>query len=126
MKNLNSKQLAAGVLLVQGLSGVEVAKEVGVFPETVSRWKSLVEFEAYLNILQKEALEGALIKLRGLTVKATQVLADIMENSSDANKLRAAVHVLTMLNFNDPEKLVYRMVEIGKTDPVHLAQTKYS
>ena len=56
-KNLNERQQKAIALLCAGKSAVQVAKEINVRQETLSRWKSDPTFE-------KELENGALLFLK--------------------------------------------------------------
>ena len=50
-KNLNENQLLAVQLVAQGRSGKEIAKELSVTEETISRWKKQPAFIALVNDL---------------------------------------------------------------------------
>ena len=50
-KNLNENQLIAVQLVAQGSSGKEIARELSVTEETVSRWKKQPEFIELVNDL---------------------------------------------------------------------------
>jgi transposase len=100
MNKLTSKQLKALPLMVQGMSGKDVAKEVSVAPQTVSEWKKSPEFMATLNSLRMEALESAACLLQQSPSKAVQALINLMENSeNEETKRKAALDVLRLAGF---------------------------
>lgn len=125
MKNLKPKQQQAALLLVQGKSKKTVAGEVGVTPETISSWCSDPYFEAFVNHLQQEALDESLKTIRRAAGKAADKLEDLIENAeSESTKLNACIAVLKMLNFDNHEKLAWRRMEIGHTDPSKIIKQK--
>lgn len=90
-QNLTIEQLNAIDLLVQGLSDREVAENVGVARETVTRWRNENPyFEAELNRKRKEIWGAAEDKLRGLVSGAVDVLETELKNGN----LKAAIEVL--------------------------------
>ncbi len=116
VNNLTSKQVKALPLMAQGMSGVDVAKEVGVTPQTVSEWKQSPDFAAALNGLKMEYLEGAKCLLQQSPSKAVQTLIDLMENSeSEETRRKAALDILRLSGF-EPGKHESYAWGIGPTD----------
>lgn len=114
MNKLSDKQLRAAELLAAGRLGCEVAEELGITPETVSHWKKQPVFEARYNLIREEIQFAALDSLRGITGLAVTTLADIMKTSkSEETRRRAAVNVLQLLGFDDPQRF---HALIGSTD----------
>lgn len=77
MSSLSTKQERAALLLVSGRTTKQVAEEVGVRPETLTRWKGQPEFVALLNQLRAEALQAAVDKLRLAAADAAQGLIEL-------------------------------------------------
>jgi len=116
MNKLTSKQLKALPLMAQGMSGVDVAKEVNVAAQTVSGWKNDPEFMATLNQLKMEALEGARCQLNQSPSKAVQTLLNLMENSSnEETRRKAALDILRLSGF-EPGKHEPYAAGIGPTN----------
>ena len=65
-KNLNENQLLAVQLVVQGKSGREIAKQLSVTEETISRWKKQPIFIASVNEILGQLREGIQQKMRNL------------------------------------------------------------
>ena len=73
-KNLNENQLLAVQLVVQGRSGREIAKQLGVTEETVSRWKKQPVFIAMVNDLLGQLRDTTQQKMRNLVLLALEIL----------------------------------------------------
>jgi hypothetical protein len=115
MKPLKPAQERAAILIASGRKCCEVAKEIGVTPETVSHWQRLPAFKAYSNQARLDFLEATRDKLRGYGPQAVEALADVMRfSSSDGARIKAASVILSHLNCNDLEK---QAMSIGSTDP---------
>jgi hypothetical protein len=75
LRALTPYQLKAARLLVQGKSGAETARAVGVRAETVSNWKRAPAFAAELRRLVDLAADGdTQARLHALTPKALDAL----------------------------------------------------
>ena len=94
-RQLNAKQLNAVELIVQGHNDREVAEAVGVTRQTVCEWRNHnAEVVARVNDLRRQVWGSQTDRLRGLLVKAV----DVLERELDGEKaLTAAVHVLRSL-----------------------------
>lgn len=115
MKPLKPAQEKAAILIASGRKCCDVAKEVGVTPETVSHWQRIPEFRAYSNQARIDLLEATRDKLRGYGPQAVEALADVMRFSKvDNAKIKAASVILSQLNCSDLEK---HAMSIGSTDP---------
>ncbi|BCR05316.1 hypothetical protein DESUT3_23850 [Desulfuromonas versatilis] len=116
MNKLTSKQIKALPLMAQGMSGVDVAKEVSVTPQTVSGWKNDPEFMANLNSIRMEFLESARCQLQQSPTRAVQTLIDLMENSENEEiRRKAALDVLRLTGF-EPGKHGCYAWGVGPTD----------
>jgi hypothetical protein len=81
---LNSKQLHAIRLLVTGgkLKHV-IAEEVGVTPETLSRWNQQPAFVAELNKARVEAHEATMQGIRNLAMKGLETLEKLLNSTNE-------------------------------------------
>jgi transposase len=93
---LNNNQLLAVQMLASGMNGRDIAKELKVRPETLSRWKAEPEFEAAVNYIVVGAQEATRAKLSQLSEQALQVIEDVLNDSEAqaSTKLSAAFKVL--------------------------------
>lgn len=92
---LSEQQRQAVVMLASGKRGVEVAAELGITQETVSRWRNSPTFAAAVNQLLREVHAGTIADIRSAAGDAVAVLTDIMHNSpDDKTRLSAAMAVL--------------------------------
>ena len=123
MSTLKPKQQQAAILLLEGKSGKEVAEIIGVTPESISHWKSDPHFIAFMNHLQHKIMNESLVTLRRTAGKAADKLEDLIDNAeSESTNLRDCIAALQMLNFDNHEKLAWRRLEIGHTDPQIVAK----
>jgi hypothetical protein len=93
---LNENQQLAVQLVASGMSGREVAKELKIRPETVSRWKNDPDFVAGVNTIIVDAQENCQAKLCQLSALATQIIEDALNDESVPTniKLHAAFKLL--------------------------------
>ncbi|MCH7645339.1 MAG: hypothetical protein IH974_10950 [Myxococcales bacterium] len=106
---LTSKQIKAAGLLASGKTAVEVAKSIGVTPETISHWKNYnPNFQALLNRFNEEAVDATIRAMRDLGSKAIARLGDLVENGSEKTGLEAVRLVFENIEKNTPR---------GSTDP---------
>jgi len=93
-------------LLAQGMSNKAAAEELGLAPETVSRWKSDFDFKAALNELLQENQRAQQERLRALSSTALTTIETIMTDSTTPAKdrLTAALKVLELTQIA-PEKI---------------------
>jgi Homeodomain-like domain len=88
---ITDEQRQAMYLLLQGRPDREIAEQIGVARETITRWRNHDPFfQAALNQARRELWEGAQDKLRGLIGKAV----DTLEKALEENNVKAAVEVL--------------------------------
>ena len=122
MNKLTNKQLQALPLMAQGISGVDVAKEVAVSPQTISEWKKSPVFMVTLNQLKMEVLEGARCQLQQAPKSAVKTLIDLMENSdNEETRRKAALDILRLSGFEPGKHECYGW-GIGPTNIVSMAQ----
>lgn len=95
---LNEAQERAAHLVATGLSGKAVAAELGVTPETVSRWRQEPAFQAAINSLLWDARDNVQRRMASLADKALTIVTDALDNAElpVAERLKVAFKVLDM------------------------------
>ena len=99
-KNLNENQLLAVQLVVQGRSGREIAKQLGVTEETVSRWKKQPAFIAMVNDLLGQLRDTTQQKMRNLVLLALEILEKELSNKDNKNRVNIALKVINNYKFS--------------------------
>ena len=93
---LTDKQLQALPYMAAAPSLSEAAKLAEVGRTTLYRWMEDDEFRRELERLRSEALDLAHVELKGLMLKATQVLGETMDDANPLVRLRAAQIALSI------------------------------
>lgn len=93
---LQPHQWQAIQLLVSGARGVDVAQELGVTPETVSRWRALPVFQAALNMAIRDSYQATIGSLRDAKTEALGVLRELLQAEDERLRLSAALSVLRL------------------------------
>ncbi len=99
-KNLNESQLLAVQLVAQGRSGREIAKQLGVTEETVSRWKKQPAFIAMVNDLLGQLRDTTQQKMRNLVLLALEILEKELSNKDNKNSVNIALKVINSYKFS--------------------------
>lgn len=87
---LSITQETALLALMSGATQGEAAERAGVTRETVCRWlQDDPEFVAALNRARKEVWDASVDRLRLLALKATEVLAKLLESDDPRMRLSA-------------------------------------
>ena len=93
---LTAQQWQAIAMLAGGARQIDVATQLGVRQETVSRWKTDVRFQAALNLAIREhyaAIEGT---VRSAASEAVDVLRETLRSDDPRLRLSAALSVLRL------------------------------
>lgn len=98
-KNLNENQLLAVQLVAQGRSGREIAKQLSVTEETISRWKKQPIFIASVNEILGQLREGIQQKMRNLIFQALEILETELSDKENKNKANIALKLLQNYKF---------------------------
>ena len=98
-KNLNENQLLAVQLVAQGRSGREIAKQLSVTEETISRWKKQPIFIASVNEILGQLREGIQQKMRNLVFQALEILETELSDKENKNKANIALKLLQNYKF---------------------------
>lgn len=105
---ISPKQVKAIPLIVSGIKSQEVAKEIGVTPQTISEWQKNPEFVVMLNKAKKEILDAALDELRGGARDAANCLTDLANNAENEEvRRKSALNILELTGIKDPSSGVY-------------------
>ncbi|WP_153146852.1 hypothetical protein [Dechloromonas sp. H13] len=97
--SLTPSQLKAAELLTVGKIAKDVAKIVGVTPETISIWKRKPAFRALCQEMRLLALNNTIAEINSLNSLAENTLRDLMGPANPpAIRLRAALGVFSSPN----------------------------
>ncbi len=120
LENLTTQQIRAIELLIAGANVSDVAKEIGIARQTVSKWANQdSHFQAELNTRRYEMWNGLTDRLRGLLPKALEVVENELQNSDDARlRMQAALSILKLASVEMPPK--------GLTDAAEIENAKNS
>ena len=101
-KNLNERQQKAIALLCAGKSAVQVAKEINIRQETLSRWKSDPTFEKELEKWRLTFFEGILQRQFHLFFEAQQKIEEAFddEDLTSYQKANLALRLMSMFSGN--------------------------
>ena len=97
---LNENQLLAVQLVAQGRSGKEIAQELSVTEETISRWKKQPAFIALVNELLGQLRDTTQQKMRNLVLLALEILEKELFNEDNKNRVNIALKVLNNYKFS--------------------------
>lgn len=94
-ENSDRKHIAA-LRTAGGARARDIAKELEVRPETVSRWRQEPAFQAFVAHYRREILQAAADRMRSLTNKAVATIEGILDNpdAPPEDRLRAAKLIL--------------------------------
>lgn len=94
---LTDQQRRGAELAAAGWSGVNIADEVGVRPETVSRWRKLPAYRAAIDAILSEAhaeISGRVMELSALALDELESL--VTYRHAPAIRLRASIEMLRL------------------------------
>ncbi|MEA3277969.1 MAG: helix-turn-helix domain-containing protein [Pseudomonadota bacterium] len=94
---LTDQQREGARLAAAGWRGVDIAEQLDVAPETVSRWRKKPEYVAAIEAILSEARLEVAGRMADLTDKALDVIEDTLDYKYDRRiKLRAAIALLQL------------------------------
>ena len=94
---LTDQQREGARLAAAGWRGVDIAEQLGVAQETVSRWRKKPEYVAAIEAILSEARLAVAGRMADLTDKALDVVEDTLDYKYDRRvKLRAAIALLQL------------------------------
>ena len=114
-KNLNENQILAVHLVVQGKSGKDIAKELSITEETVSRWKKQSAFIALVNELLGQLRDITQQKMRNLVLLALEILEKELSNEGNKDRVNIALKVLQNYKFSN---LIDQKIGSENTDTI--------
>jgi hypothetical protein len=82
-------QARAITMLLSGSKINEVASELGLSEKTIDSWLRSDDFRSELTSNAQKIIDATVANLIALNSKCVDVLTDILENSSDRNRLHA-------------------------------------
>ena len=109
---LNENQLLSTHLVSIGKSGKQIAGELSVAEETISRWKKLPEFQAEVNAILLECRDNAKQRLRNLLTNSLVFLEEEMNNPESRHRVNIALKMLQLVRIH---ALVHE--DIGSVNP---------
>ena len=109
---LTDKQLHTLPHLVTAPSLSEAARRADVGRTTLYRWIEDDEFRRELERQRNEALDLAHVELKGLMLKATQVIGETMDDANPLVRLRAAQIALSFGLKAIEEKEIQRRIQL--------------
>ena len=108
---LKENQLLAIPLVAQGVSGKEIAKQLSVAEETVSRWKQLPEFQARVNSILMECREDTQQQLRHVISLSLTIIQEELQNTNSSTRVSLALKLVNSMKLTG---LLYE--EIGSNN----------
>lgn len=119
---LSAEQQRVIELLSQGVQDAEVAKATGVSLDEMRIWKSNDPvFIAELNRLRKIHWENSVDQLRGLVPRALAALLEVLNDSANPGRWRAAMEVVKLVGLS-PEASHDLGRMIGPDDPREISR----
>ena len=105
---LSPKQVNAASLLICGMKAVGVAQELGISPQTLSRWQGEPAFKAAMNRCKWEILSNARQRLQLAAESAVDCLVEIATDSqNEESRRRASMDIIRLVGLADPSKGLY-------------------
>ena len=109
---LKENQIIATQKVALGLTNRQIAKELNVAEETISRWKKLPEFQAEINAILLECRDNTKQRLRNLLTNSLDLLEEEMNNPESRHRVTIALKMLQLVRVNE---LVHE--DIGPVNP---------
>ena len=102
---ISAKQVQALTLILYGWKAVEIAEDLDVSPQTLSRWKQEPAFKALLNLNKLEILNSARERLQVCAEKAVDELVELAtEAESPELRRKACLDIIQLVGLSDPAK----------------------
>jgi hypothetical protein len=99
---LTERQRTAIELLATGKSPVAVARIIEVDRKTVYNWRQDPAFREAVETLREQLWRDASARLRGLVHPSLNIIAEMLTDRFERNRVRAATLLLKMANFGKP------------------------
>ena len=100
------RQRLGATLIASGSQQIDVARQLGITPQTVCGWMKQPQFQAMVQTEQVQLTEGIRASVRGLGRKALATVEAIMfdEGAPAAVRLKAACTILDRIEAGDPRQ----------------------
>ena len=97
-------QERACLMLLSGLSGVAICKQLGLSQGTLSRWRRDKDFQIVLNKMKNDIYADVIAHLTGAALDAVGALRAILQSdaASPRDKIAAAQAILANLQLSPP------------------------
>ncbi len=106
MNKLSTKQLRAAQLEAMGLKAKDIAKKLGITPQTISAYRRLDEYQVIVSKCAHASLRAAQLKLLESSTQAVDVILTMMLYADDKTKLQAATTVLNYIGVAEVQKKI--------------------
>ena len=106
MNELKPKLVRAASLEASGMKYADIAKELGITPQTMTAWSKKKEYQVLVSKIVDNSLKAAQFKLLEGASDAVSTLLDVMEKGKDSDRLRAAEGVLKMIGIDGVKRLI--------------------
>ena len=120
---LTHRQITALPYLVASPTVTEGARLAGISRRTVHRWMEDDDFRLQFERFRDEALSLSQAELKGLTLKGTGVLAEMLEDPSSNIRLRAAQTAIAMGVKINQQSNIQKQIE-GLTEAFDLQRSR--
>jgi hypothetical protein len=94
MEGVSPRQVLAARMLIEGRLGKDVAAEIGVSPETISRWRHRPEFEALMRELLRDTVDATRLGLVSLCSESIVHLRGLVRSFNNDTSLKAITLIL--------------------------------
>ena len=102
-EKLSPQQIRAVTLFLSGSKSVSVSDQLGVSPQTLSRWQGEPNFKAVMNRCKWEILSNARQSLQLAADSAVNCLVEIAtESDNEELRRRASMDIIRLVGLADP------------------------
>src|SRR3989337_3471685 len=104
---LDPRKEKAALLIAEGWKQVDVAREMGFYPQSVSRWMKEEDFTARIDELRVDLTSQAVTLLRESVVENTEIVLKIAKQGGEpggvSSQLKAALCAIAKELAKSPE-----------------------
>ena len=116
---LDPRKEKAALLTAEGWKQVDVAREMGVYPQTVSRWMKEEDFTARIDELRVDLTSQAVTLLRESVVENTEIVLKIAKQGGEpgvvSSQLKAALWAIDKVLGKSAEETATRSTRAVKS-----------
>ncbi len=122
---LSPRQQHALPIVAASPTLAEAARESGIGKTTLYRWLNDDRFRDELTRLREESAALARQELQGLMLRSVSVLAEALEDTDKAFRLRAARYAMSFANkVSDSQEILKKIDSLEQSLPVWAAHHK--